>query len=90
VGAQDHRDPGGVDEGAALEADQHAAALGDSGGQDLVKLTRDCEVELPFDLYIPAARPQISLGDVETLYHDSSRSVRDRPRPRASEASSRS
>jgi len=41
VGTEDYRDPGGVDEGTALEADEDAAALADGRGQDLVELAGD-------------------------------------------------
>ena len=72
VRAQDHRDSGGVDEGAALEADENASALLDSLGHDFVELAGDGEVQLPFDLNVPAAGPQVSLGDFKALHHERS------------------
>ena len=45
-----------------------AAALRRRGGEDLVELLGDGEVELAFDLDVPAARLQLSLGDFEALH----------------------
>src|SRR6187402_602069 len=68
MGAEDHRDPGGVDEGAAREADEDAVALGHRRRQDLVELAGDGEVELAFDLDISAARLPVVGGDVKALH----------------------
>ena len=45
-----------------------AAALRRGDGQNLVELLGDREVQLPFDLDVPAAGPQLSLGDVKSLH----------------------
>jgi hypothetical protein len=69
MGAEDDRDPGGVDEGAALQTDQHLAALGDRGGEDFVELAGDREVELAFDLDLPSTWSQVTGAHFEGLHH---------------------
>jgi hypothetical protein len=81
VGAEDHRDPGGVDEGAALQADQDPFALLAGLEQDLVELAGNREIELPFDLDVAGAALELALADFETLHHRESPIVIDGMRP---------
>jgi hypothetical protein len=69
VGAEDDRDAGGVDEGAAIEPDQDAAVLADRRLQHLLEAPGHGEVELADHLDVPAALLQVALGDFESLHH---------------------
>ena len=68
VRAEDHGDPGGVDEGAALEADQDHRGSVDRRGQYLVQLTRDSQVQLPSTRMSRQPGCRILLGDVKALH----------------------
>jgi len=68
VGEDDRRDPGGVDEVAALEADKDLDIVSDGGIEPLPKLVGDGEVQLALHSDFATSGVEVCLADPERAH----------------------
>jgi hypothetical protein len=68
VREEDRRNPGGIDEVAALEADEDFDAVCDGDVQPSLELVGDGEVQLPLHSHFAALGIEVYLADLEDAH----------------------